>query len=116
MRNSLKLYLSLFVFYFLLPFQLKSSECFAGKMELAVPSVVHAGINKNTLKKKLPERRLLLEKCFLLIQKKKLENIRNPSAKIIQFKRIIKLQLMIIERKLKRNQKPRVQQYYTLKF
>ncbi|MFQ6113166.1 MAG: hypothetical protein ACE5NG_03645 [bacterium] len=54
------------------------------------------------LKKDLPDRRLLLEKCFLLIQEKRLKRIKNPSPQIQKFKKIIRLQLKIIEGQLNR--------------
>ncbi|MFQ5864182.1 MAG: hypothetical protein ACE5IW_03025 [bacterium] len=54
------------------------------------------------LKKDLPSKRLLIEKYFLLIQKQKLERLKNSSPQIQKFKKIIRRQLKIIERRLNR--------------
>ncbi|MFQ5706036.1 MAG: hypothetical protein ACE5HO_01220 [bacterium] len=57
-------------------------------------------------------RRLLLEKRFLLKQRKKLERITHPSTKTMILKAIINEQLRYIEKQLKSREKPHLRQRF----
>lgn len=51
------------------------------------------------------EKRLLLEKYFLLLQKRKLERVDEPSPEIKKFLRLIKIQLIRINSQLRAKHK-----------
>jgi len=48
--------------------------------------------------------RILLEKYFLLIQKDKLDRLKDPSSKVQEMKKFIQQQLKTIERELRRKE------------
>jgi hypothetical protein len=68
--------------------------------EIKMPPIYVPNSYNKYLREDLPNKRLLLEKYFLLNQKQKLERLRNPSPRIQQFKKIIRRQLRIINRQL----------------
>lgn len=107
-----------FALLILLPISVKSAENSskkeASKLNKYGETKVYGPVTLyEILKKDFPQRRIFLEKYFLLIQKEKLEKLNNPSPRIEELKKFIKRQLRIIERKLKRKSKYSFQQDYT---
>ncbi|MFQ5824081.1 MAG: hypothetical protein ACE5JB_08505 [bacterium] len=93
-----------FVIFVFLPMTAQSFEEYSNVDVKEINGSTHKVLEKSKYFKEinLPDKRLLLEKYFLLIQKQRLERIKNPSPQIQKFKRIIRRQLKIIERQLNR--------------